>query len=467
MRKSKKKKKISVVIRNHNKIISSLLDLDNMVFIDLMTGLYTDKFLKEDFSDFLNMERMTEKNYIEYLSVLANTIQEKKRRSKEILDIIILRNNRYLKKMKYLELDFDDLKYQINKDIVPSMHGQGVTAEMVLLYNFSVGVFDGEEIDIIKQVYLEHVEKSKEVQSGDLKAELEGPLKGSLLETELICYINELNIQNLDEKIFSNIEEKWGCDYHQLEKLYNNVPRGLLLFFFVKFSDLMEDKAHARNVIRAILQNFYHVNSFARRQRILIDERLNLKGENLKLFRKIKRLQNDIETLKKTKEKSALDAFGKEDEIVTINRLNKENYYLKTRIETLEFIIADYEEEKRINKEIQKDIVVTELKETEKIIKPEKPDVGDFFTIVVSGGHWNSRTREEVAAAFKENEIIFIPADRTIRNIDTIGNADLVVFDTSLHGHGYYNLIKNKALKLMHINRSSLDEIKGLFSPLN
>jgi len=460
---TRKKKKMSFVIRNHNKIISSLLELDNMVFIDLMSSLYTDKFLKEDFEGFLNMERMTDKNYIEFLSVLASTIQESKRSSKEILDKIILRNNRYLKGMHYLDLDFPELTDLINKDMVPSMHGQGVTAEMILLYRFSVGIFNGEEIDLIKQVYLDHVEKAKSVQSQDLLIELNGPLSGSLMETEFRCFVNETSIQNLDESKFLEIQSRWACNYQPHGKFFNNVPRGLLLFFFQKFSELLDDKAHARSVIRSILQNVYRINLFAKRQQYLISERLNLKEENWKLLRKIRRLQSELETFNKPRDESSSNKVSEDTEDTIIKRLNKENYHLKVRIEDLELRVAELEEEKRVNKEIQENIEIEE----EKVIEFKKSDVTEYFTIVISGGHWNSRKRDEVTEAFQENKVIFIPADRTLRNIDTIRNADLVIFDTSFHAHAYYNLIKKEAFKFMHIKRSSLDEFKTLFASLN
>ncbi|NIM13410.1 MAG: hypothetical protein GTO45_14945 [Candidatus Aminicenantes bacterium] len=334
---------------------------------------------------------------------------------------------------------------------------------MMLVYYLSMNIFAGDDFERIKELYFIERDRIKAVELNKKKApeeerlqfKLHDRLKKSLLEIEFNTYCNDSDFENPDEIDFLEIAEKFHCDYDPDTNTYNRVKRGLLLFFFEKLEDMLESNDHAEGVIDTVLEKMTRINMFVSQQRNLVSDRTRLKEENQKLLRKIKKLNRDISalTLPPPKKKTP-DRQERE-----INELKKKNYYLQSKIESLENRVAELEDEKKANKEIKENITINHENPV-----GEGLELQDFFSIVISGGHWNSRTREEVLEEFPHNEFIFVPADRTIRNIDTIENADLVIFDTSSHSHGYYYLVKKKASKLLHIAKSSPTEVKALFN---
>jgi hypothetical protein len=356
----------------------------------------------------------------------------------------------------------EDLICEINVETVPSLHNTGLSAILMLLYYLSMNIFAGDDFERIKALYLADrakwramdLEEKKAIEEERLKFELHHQLKNSALEVDFNTYCNEVRLENLDEDEFLKIAEKFHCDYDSETNTYNRVKRGLLLFFFEKLEDMVENNDHAECVIDTVLGKMTRINMFARQQRNLVSDRTRLREENQKLLRKIMKLNQDISALTlPPPEKKTPDRQERE-----IDELKKKNYYLQSKIEGLENRVAELEEEKNANKEIKENITINHKNPVGKGL-----ELQDFFTIVISGGHWNSLTREEVLEEFPHNEFIFIPADRTIRNIDTIENADVVIFDTSKHSHGYYYLVKKKAAKLLHIGKSSTVEVKALF----
>ena len=85
----KKKKKTKTIIRNHVRIINTLMELDEKVFVDLFVVLYSYKTLREDFAQFFSRGVITEVNYQKFAAILIKDLEGKKGRFKKILDIII------------------------------------------------------------------------------------------------------------------------------------------------------------------------------------------------------------------------------------------------------------------------------------------------------------------------------------------------------------------------------------------
>jgi len=448
-----KRKKIKTTIRNHTRIINLLLELDDYIFVDIIPCLYTEKGIREEFSHLFKTEAINETNFLEFMSVLATVIGEEEKNYKEVLDRLIKRNESYLKKKGYLDMHFDQLEKEMSDGRVPSLHDSGVSPAMMLLYYHSKNVFEGEHIDRLKAM---HAEQSEIIEglNIDVKVKMNNKLRGSLSEAEFSSYVSEAEKKVLDEKKLNDIEKNFQCHYQN--GVFNGVKRGVLLFFHEKFSDMLENNEHAMRIVRTVLRNLANITLFARKQQNLIKDRLLVKEENAKLNRRVRTLQRELKLHLKPEPEPATHTEPEKE----IERLKRKNNHLALRIETLEEYISELEKEKDINREISENISI----KVEKEVIREKPDVDDYYTIVVSGGHWNSRTREEVIKSFPENEIIFIPAEKSIRSIDTIENADLVVFDTSFHAHKYYSLIKKKSVNLCHISKSSLAAVRELFS---
>jgi hypothetical protein len=452
-----KKKRISVNILSHERIINALMDLDPLIFADLFTETYTVATLKRDYAELFRIEDVTDRNYVEFNSVLISTVTKKEKGFKSILEILIKRNTTYLESKGYLEMSAEALGKEFQIGTVPSMHETGISPEMLLLYHFSKNLFEGEVIDWLKASYTECAKESEGFRDDGLQIRLCEGLKGSQIELELSGYAGENGIRNLTEDKFREIEGNFDCNYDPVRKVFNKVKRGILLFFHEKLSDMIENDNHARMVTNAILKKAGMIDRFAHRQRGLIEDRLRQREIIDALTRKNRQLQREIVEFEKRAETQPTDSGTGDKEAAA--RLDRENYYLKTRIEALEERIAILEDEERINKTIEDDVKIEEI---------ETPtvglDVSEYYSIVVSGGKWNSRTREKVEEMFPENKIEFIQSNQTLRHRDKILSADLVVFDTTRHSHEYYDEIKRKSIKLMHINKSSPEAIAGLFT---
>ena len=60
-------------------------------------------------------------------------------------------------------------------------------------------------------------------------------------------------------------------------------------------------------------------------------------------------------------------------------------------------------------------------------------------------------------------EIEFIKADEIFRNAWKIRNSDLIIFDTSLNSHAGYYKVKSFNMKILHLRKSTKEEIEKLF----
>lgn len=449
-----KKSKLNTSIRDYTRIVGTLYELDKGIIIDFFTSIYDDGSMADDFSAILDLSSLTKSNYTEYLSIIIKTVENHERGFKNILDIAIRRVSNYLKERGYLDLPFNDLITEINLDTIPSIHGTGVSPEMMLLYYIGRGVYSGPEYDSIKELYYEHLERTLALSEIDQYLKMPGDLEGSNLEAEFNGYVEEADIRNLDESIFDAIAEAWKIFYDPSGKAYT-IPRGMLLFFYQKFADAVEHDKHVQGHQKLLNRAAARFSRFIIAIKSLIADRAALREQINRLRSKNKEQSKEIQALSEQDKQSG-------DPGLEIAKLKKELFAAQRLNEKLEARISVLEEEERINKEIKKDLKVeTEPTEpeTENLLDP-----GDFFTVAISGGFWESGNIGEVESIFPFIKWVYVPANQTIRKSDTIQNADLVIFDTSRHAHTYYRRIKEKAAAFRHINKSKPGEIKALFA---
>ena len=140
-----------------------------------------------------------------------------------------------------------------------------------------------------------------------------------------------------------------------------------------------------------------------------------------------------------------------------LHKLQKENNYNLSRLEKLEEQLAIFEEEKKLNENLQDNLQIDEKPKT------TEPDLPEYQNIVIMGGRWNSKNRKEVIEYLTTNEVEFIDADKSLRYFDKITNADIIFFDTSYNGHDYYYKAKKLGSEFYHINHSNLLEFKKIF----
>ncbi|MCP5053113.1 MAG: hypothetical protein GY940_38455, partial [bacterium] len=238
----KKKTKIKTTIRNHTRIINALLDIDEEAFKSLFVALYSYKPLREDFAQFVNAGAITEVSYPNISVLLIADLKEKKGKFKQLLDIIIKRIHRYLKKKKYHELSMDELEAEIKEDTAPSLYDTGLMPVIMLLYYLSVNIFEGEDFERIKKLYYLDRERwdklglkeKKTFEEGRLQFKLRDHLSGNILEVDLNGYCKESNLDEMEEDEYLEIAERFHCDFDPDANIFNRVHRGVLLFLFDK-----------------------------------------------------------------------------------------------------------------------------------------------------------------------------------------------------------------------------------------
>jgi len=115
------------------------------------------------------------------------------------------------------------------------------------------------------------------------------------------------------------------------------------------------------------------------------------------------------------------------------------------------------EEEEKINETLEENI---EIKEKTVSIDTKRAQANEYFQekfrlkdIVVVGGFWNSQQKKKLASFVDKvnGTVSFIRAEETLRRIERIKNADLVIFDTSYNSHHYYYKVKKVAKDMLHI----------------
>jgi hypothetical protein len=146
---------------------------------------------------------------------------------------------------------------------------------------------------------------------------------------------------------------------------------------------------------------------------------------------------------------------------ISISRKNeKEKKKLENEYQKINNQLQAYIKEEQLRNDIEENIVIREEAQcisNKKIILNNKK-------IFILGGKWDSKNKEEVEDFFWNNgcsKVIFLKADRLIRNEDKIKNADIIIFDTSVNSHSMYYKYRN------HISyticKSNLNVIEGLF----
>jgi len=442
--------------RNYKKIREKLIEINPEIFIDILTSLYNDNALKTDFQKYINKSYSLETDAITVIPAVAREIINNLKHAEKMLADIIKRNNNYISRTSFIDMSQEQLTSEFNKNIVPSLHGVGISPDMLILYNFSKHIFKGADIDFLKKEYLLALEKIKTnviENSAPETIQLEGRLKNSITESDFVDYFND-NFKSCDDAVFEEIGNKYHCSYQKEIRAYNNVRRGVILFLHNKLQDAIDEILYAKHLYVSMGRLIGKLNLFAGKQHHIVSENQKLRETTAAAERKIKALQRENFELqklsgKKVENKSELERQLAEKE--------KENYYIKSRVEQLEEKIAILEEEKAINTEIAENIEIGTPAQT------KKPEVPEYQNIIILGGYWNSREKEAVTEFFAEHNstVDFVEAEKTLRNIDRIENADLVIFDTSRNAHKYYARVKK--LNLLHITKSSAEKLTSLF----
>ncbi|MBC8383903.1 MAG: hypothetical protein H8E57_00120 [Candidatus Cloacimonetes bacterium] len=442
--------------RDYNRIIKEINNIDNKIMYLIIEAIFSSMELNKTFNDLSKATShiiasviMLRPKKIDYVSYLKKVIEK---------------NNHYLLDTFNVTMTIDELEQKFAEKVRKNELDIRTVYFCLLLKFLSENIFHGETLDHIKKKCREYIARMNNAKKLDfnpnlLKAiELSEELKDSKMEKMLNAMTFELEGGDklIDDRNPAELAEKYLCEYDHENKVYNKLKRGILLFFNIHTDDLFYMKSLAEEVIKLVMFEFDRVKK----------EKWNLSVIRKKYFEdkeKIERLRHSIKSLKKEKKRlndrvlKKINKSSQKDLEKKVHDLQKENNYNLSHIEKMEEQIAVLEEEKKLNAELEDNIVIEEKEEKKKTAKPE------YMDIVVLGGRWTSNNRKEVLEFLPSNNIEFIDADKTMRNFDRISNADLIFFDTSFNSHSYYHKAKKMGSTFFHINHSNLLEFEKIF----
>lgn len=442
--------------KNYKKMIEEFMKINKEIILDLIISLYDEKSIEADFRPYMRSYNYSNRENFAILPIIYDEIINKKEKYEEFLELIFSRNNTYIRNNGFHDISIEKLEKEFQRELLPAHHKQGIAPEMMIAYYYSRNIFNNEIIEISKKKYVQTLEKVKERGPVYVPQEIEIETKLKQISDEINFFLNEKEIKDFEKNDFKQISEKMHCEYDEDTHTYNNVKRGVIVYLYAKLDTLFEDLGYNQALLTSLKKGVVRMNIVGENQAALLKELFENKEKRINEERKNKNLSKEVSELRKIIAKK--DDNNTENKEKEIQKLNSENYYLKTRIDKLEEQIALLEEEKKINTTIEENIVI----EKEKIIEFQK-EIPEFSNIIILGGRWNSKLKEEIEKYFENNEVEFIEAEKTIRNFDRISNADIVIFDTSYNSHAYYMKIKPFVKKLYHISKSNLSNIENIF----
>ena len=419
---------------------------DYYFFMYLILDNFDDTALRLVYSDIL-VKFAGKKSYQENIAALSFLISNDHEYRNIILSKLIKSNNQYIEDKNYQNLSTDDMLSEFTSELMRSTAGEGMGAEQLILYFYSKREFNNEKIPFLIDYYKKDDEKNANYRQNENEKipYLQELLKNSSYEQELREYYHDRQLGNMSEADYIKLADQYKVEYKEGKYI---IPRGVLVFFNKYMVEVQEKKLLIAKLFDIIQTNITHINNFFQKIQYFLKKEQELKEENRKLKLKNKNLQVELKKIKQINNSKT----NKNDSEKQIKDLSNINYHLEVRIEKLEEIIANYEEEKELNKTIIESVQIPQSEKSTKI------DI-DFQDIMILGGFWNSKSKEEVQAAFINSNISFIEAEKIIRNSDKISNADLIIFDTSKNSHAIYNKVKSVNKNLIHISKSNLLEI--------
>ncbi len=449
--------------RDYKRLVDELLKINRHIIVDIIVNLYNLPALRKDFSKYFNSE-INHENIVQAISEIANIIEFKHENGlPEFFEPIIKRNKQYIEFYGYQNFPIERLKEIFTENKCPAMHDEGLTPEMMIFYYYSQNMFNHKYIPELIKEYEYYFQLAEQARAKH--KDYEKILKNSSSElpdiVELERYLfEEEDFKNIEDINWHDIAKKFGCEYDETTQRFNKVKRGFLIFYEVNIKAMKEAKYHYDSVSSVVEAYGRKIFSYVNKLNQVWKYCGNISKENRDLRTQLKTLRKQLNELDfKYKAISKASEQSKEKQLT---ELLKENYYLKTRIERLEQEIQKLEQAQEINKEISNDIIIPE--QERKILETKKTIIPEYQTIVVVGGTWNSKEKEQLQQKLPTCDVKFVEAEKTIAKIDTISNADIVIFDTSRNAHKYFYIVKEKAKQLFFINKSNPDEVINLFS---
>jgi hypothetical protein len=457
-------KKIKI---NYERIIDEISLIDNRIMHVIVSNIFVDKDIQK-----LNpsKEHVTANNLAGVIMLRAHNVEYI-----SLLKEVIKRNNSVLNNRFNTTMTVKEIAEIIDDDIKVAKIDISHLYFMVMLYFFSKNVFISPTAVYLKkrskEIFEQILENEKaiEVKEKKRKYHISKFYKGSDVDAHFNSMVHEYpNAKcEYEDGDAEKIAEYYHCKYNAKTKRFTDVKRGVLFFLQYHFEKVLTSHQLAASV----------VDKFQKKSNLLDEYKnnlLKLSGSYINDKKRIISMKSAMKSLKRENKRlntQVLKKIDKSNNIElekSVHNLQKENNYNLSRIEKMEEQIAVFEEEKKLNLDLQENVEVKELPKKDKLAfsETEPPiiaELPEYQNIVIMGGRWTSNNRKEVMNYLANNDIEFIEADKTLRHFDKITNADVIFFDTSYNSHNYYYRAKKCNNEFYHINTSSLIDIKKIY----
>lgn len=382
-------------------------------------------------------------SYEEAMVNIFKAISDEEDIANEMIMDIVKNNNKNVE--PFLNYTMSELEKEYAKGLLPAVHyTKSIAPDMMILYYISNCLEkDDRFYHALKSLDKdwEDFEKEKEIYKKNIKVK---ELDGTVFQHTLNAFYNGIE-QTLEpvnkEEVLADLCDRYKATLTEEKQMIIN-PQ-ILNFYDNEAKKIVETQNKQDLVSKIIISIFNKAFNYLR---------YTLRNEELYLQLDVLNKENDSINRENQFLKGKLEEISKaagEDNTI---KLEKENYYLKNRIEKLE--------EK--NKELMQTIaelkeIVDDLPITIDKIEPENTYSGE--SIVIVGGHWNSISKSEVRKDYLAD---FIDAEDVIKFTDRIRNYDVIIFDTSRNSHTNFNRLKNnKNLKMISLSKK--EKIDNLF----
>lgn len=382
-------------------------------------------------------------SYEEAMVNIFKAISDEEDIANEMIMDIVKNNNKNVE--PFLNYTMSELEKEYAKGLLPAVHyTKSIAPDMMILYYISNCLEkDDRFYHALKSLDKdwEDFEKEKEIYKKNIKVK---ELDGTVFQHTLNAFYNGIE-QTLEpvnkEEVLADLCDRYKATLTEEKQMIIN-PQ-ILNFYDNEAKKIVETQNKQDLVSKIIISIFNKAFNYLR---------YTLRNEELYLQLDVLNKENDSINRENQFLKGKLEEISKaagEDNTI---KLEKENYYLKNRIEKLE--------EK--NKELMQTIaelkeIVDDLPITIDKIEPENTYSGE--SIVIVGGHWNSISKSEVRKDYLAD---FIEAEDVIKFTDRIRNYDVIIFDTSRNSHINFNRLKNnKNLKMISLSKK--EKIDNLF----
>lgn len=420
--------------RKTKSIIRQVEDIRHLLITDVIVSNLSLVAMNKYFPD---------SSYEEAMVNVVKAIFDEKDFANEIVMDLVKNNNKNVE--PFLNYKIEELEKEYAKGLIPGVHHTKSVAPDMMIFYYVTNDLDKddrfyhalESLDKDWEDFKEYKEKYDDL----IKVK---ELDGTIFQHTLNAFYNgiEQSLIPIDEEdVIQDLCDRYKAELTPDKRIL--ISPKILKFYDNEAKKIVEthnNQEIASKIIISILNKAFNYL------------RHTMKNEELYLQLDLLNKENDSINSENQFLKEKLEEISKATGEDNTIKLEKENYYLKNRVEKLE--------EK--NKELMQTIaelkeIVDDLPITIDKIEPENTYSGE--SIVIVGGHWNSISKSEVRKDYLAD---FIEAEDVIKFTDRIRNYDVIIFDTSRNSHINFNRLKNnKNLKMISLSKK--EKIDNLF----